>query len=114
MDVFFTLDGSIIFKRYIDVANSNDCSNCSTHEHLNRQWIFFYQGHILSQTSLSTPVYSMLVVYNAQYDLHFVTCINVFVSDWPMFQNTAFLLVEKMCHMTRSRDITFFIDSTGH
>ena len=30
-----------------------------------------------------------------------------------MFQNTAFLLVEKMCHMTKSRDITFFIDSTA-
>ena len=56
---------------------------------------------------------STLVVYNAQYDLHFVTCKNVFVSDWPMFQNTAFLLVEKMCHMTKSRDITFFIDSTA-
>ena len=30
-----------------------------------------------------------------------------------MFQNTAFLLVEKMCHMTRSREINFFIDSTA-
>ena len=30
-----------------------------------------------------------------------------------MFQNTAFLLVEKMCHMTRSRDVNFFFDSTA-
>ena len=53
------------------------------------------------------------VVYNAQYDLHFVTCKNVFVSDWSMFQNTAFLLVEKICHVTKSHDINFFIDSTA-
>ena len=39
------------------VANSNNCSNCSMHECVNRQRIFFHPGHIYAQVSLPTPVY---------------------------------------------------------
>ena len=39
------------------VANSNNCSNCSMHECVNRQWTFFFHpGHIYVQVSLPTPV----------------------------------------------------------
>ena len=54
-----------------------------------------------------------VLVCIAQYDLHFVTCIMYSrMVGFRMFHNTAILLVEKLYHMTRSRDFNFFIDIT--
>ena len=38
------------------VANSNNCSNCSMYECVNRQQMFFHPGHIYAQVSLPIPV----------------------------------------------------------
>ena len=57
MNIILIMNGIPIFSRFCHwVANSNNYSNCSKHEHLNRQWTFFYPDHILLQASLSTPV----------------------------------------------------------
>ena len=46
------------------VANSNNCSNCSMHECVNRQWMFLHAGHIYAQVSLPTPVFILVTMDN--------------------------------------------------
>ena len=55
------------------IANSNNCSNCSTHECVNRQWMFFSPRPYLC-TSLTTnssiSILSLFIFYQNDFQIY--------------------------------------------